>query len=106
MFEAPKQEHTKYTTAELTKMVPCYMVSMDAQDEEAGVEYLKEKFHERPVDILVFAGMIATLLDDRKKDPTYGEQEHVVKGTDAGQDDTVEPAVPAGGNSGADVVVD
>lgn len=106
MLEAPKQTHTKYTNAQLEQMVPEYMVFMDARDEEGGVEYLKDTFHERPVDILVFAGMIATLLDDRKQDPTYGEKEDDVEGTDAGQDDTVEPEAPAGDTSVGDVVVD
>jgi hypothetical protein len=106
MFEAPKQEHTKYTNAELDQMVPEYMVSMDAQDEEGGVEYLKEKFHERPVDILVFAGKIATLLDDRKKDPTYGDEGDVIKRTDVGQDDTVESTPRSGCDSEPNVVVD
>jgi hypothetical protein len=114
MFEAPKQEHDKYTDAQLEQMVPEYMKLMDAQDEEGGVVYLKDQFHERPVDILRFAGLVAVLIDDRKKDKSPEVQEDAntgiaecggagqAHGEVAGSDDKVESALPAGDNSGAD----
>lgn len=115
MFEAPKQDVAYYTDEQLEQMVPEYMAFMDKQDEEGAVVYLKDTFNERPVDILRFAGMVAMLIDERKKDqtPEVAQDADDGKSNDkraseskepvAGPDDTVEPALPTGSDSGSDV---
>ena len=90
-----------YTQDELEKMLPEYMALLDAEDEENALNFLKEKFTNRQVDMLKFAGLVATVIEERHKDKS-SEASHASeresksggtggdKGEDTGSDDNLE----------------
>ena len=106
-----KEEEMRYTKEDMDKMLPEYLTLLDNGDEAESLQYLKDRFTNRPSDMLTFAGMVAGVLEDREDGTVKGKVEDNAntgvsdtagagntEGPVPGQDDTVEPMAQSGSN--------